>query len=149
MKLKICSFCGKETILWKANPKACKECWAKHKPKVESEAKKESIKKRTESIKSSGAYYKRAIGQNIIDNKGKCLCDNCKAVIYPANGSNVSHIISKGSNAALYHHKLNNFILCFDCEQKFSNEGKRSEMNIFKEYEHRKELLNNEFYTNN
>jgi hypothetical protein len=31
MKLKECSFCGKETILWKANPKACKECWLKYK----------------------------------------------------------------------------------------------------------------------
>ena len=29
MKLKICSICGKETILWKSNPKCCKNCWLK------------------------------------------------------------------------------------------------------------------------
>ena len=29
MKLKTCSVCGKETMLWKSNPKACKECWLK------------------------------------------------------------------------------------------------------------------------
>ena len=31
MKLKECSFCHKETILWKANPKACKQCWLQYK----------------------------------------------------------------------------------------------------------------------
>ena len=32
MKLKTCSFCKEDKLLWKANPKACKECWAKFKP---------------------------------------------------------------------------------------------------------------------
>ena len=31
MKLKECSFCHKETILWKATPKACKQCWLQYK----------------------------------------------------------------------------------------------------------------------
>jgi len=31
MKLKTCSFCKEDKLLWKANPKACKECWAKYK----------------------------------------------------------------------------------------------------------------------
>ena len=31
MKLKTCSFCKEDKMLWKANPKACKECWAKFK----------------------------------------------------------------------------------------------------------------------
>lgn len=148
MKLKFCSECGKETVLWKSSPKLCKNCAGKLSPKRESESKKDSIKRRTESIKSSGNYYKKAIAQNIIDNKGKCLCDNCKHEIVTPSGSNVSHIVSKGNNATLYHHELNNFILCFDCEQKFSNEGKRIEMNIFQEIEYRKELLNNQYYTN-
>lgn len=29
MKLKECSICNKQTVLWKSNPKACKECWLK------------------------------------------------------------------------------------------------------------------------
>ena len=29
MKLKECSVCKKQTMLWKSNPKACKECWLK------------------------------------------------------------------------------------------------------------------------
>lgn len=29
MKLKECSICKKQTVLWKSNPKACKECWLK------------------------------------------------------------------------------------------------------------------------
>lgn len=31
VRKKICSFCGDLVVLWKANPKACKDCWAKHK----------------------------------------------------------------------------------------------------------------------
>lgn len=30
-KLKICSVCGKESILWKSNPKMCKDCVGKAK----------------------------------------------------------------------------------------------------------------------
>ena len=29
MKLKECSICKEQTILWKSNPKACKSCWLK------------------------------------------------------------------------------------------------------------------------
>jgi hypothetical protein len=41
MKLKICSFCNKETILWKANPKACKQCWLQYKAQDSSSNPKE------------------------------------------------------------------------------------------------------------
>jgi len=41
MKLKECSFCNKETILWKANPKACKQCWLQYKAQESSSNLKE------------------------------------------------------------------------------------------------------------
>ena len=154
VKLKICSFCGKPSRLWKANPKSCAICWQKNKPKTEDKTLNKSIAKRTESIKESSNYYKKAIAQNIINNKGKCLCDECKQPIKAPTGRNCCHIIGRGANEKLYHHPLNNFILgkgemfgeC-SCGAKFDDMGLKSEMNIFKEYEHRRELLNNEFYT--
>ena len=154
MKVKYCSECGFPKI-WSKN--LCRTCYYKsdhyknkhptfNKPQLPHPIKKVSDK-RSGQITENKKYYKRAIGENIIKNKGKCRCENCNVEIYPASGSNVSHIIGKGANSALYLHPLNHFILCFECEQMFSNEGKRSEMKIFAEYEHRRELLNNEFYT--
>ena len=42
MKLKICSFCQKETVLWKANPKACKTCWAQFKASQANDSSKQA-----------------------------------------------------------------------------------------------------------
>jgi len=160
MKVKYCSECGFPKI-WSKN--LCRTCYYKSdyyknkhpnfKPSQPSNPIKKVSEKRSGQIVENKKYYKRAIGENIIKNKGKCCCDNCGYVIKYPDGKNVSHIVSQGANSALYHHPLNHFILgttlkgeC-NCEQKFSDEGKRSEMKIFAEYEHRRELLNNEFYT--
>ena len=58
MKLKTCSFCKEDKLLWKANPKACKECWAKYKASESSSAPKpynlpqkdKSVLKRIKSV---------------------------------------------------------------------------------------------------
>ena len=50
MKLKECSFCHKETILWKANPKACKQCWLQYKAsETSSQPKQYNVSKTKES----------------------------------------------------------------------------------------------------
>lgn len=164
-KLKICSVCEKPSILWKSSPKMCRECAvrsvhksdeykAKHPKQTFAEAistpqiKKVSDKKKLE-IKESGNYYKKAIGQNIIDNNGKCLCENCKQQIKVPTGRNCCHIIGKGADLTLYYHPLNNFILgkgevfneC-SCGWLFDESGKKDTLNIYAEYLHRKELLN-------
>ena len=54
MKLKECSICNKQTVLWKSNPKACKECWLKIKAQ-ESLSQTEGIK---EPKKSKGRSYR-------------------------------------------------------------------------------------------
>lgn len=106
-----------------------------------------SKKKRMEAIKESGIFYRRAIEENMIKYGGKCRCEECHEVISRPTGSNVSHLISKGANAALYFHSLNYFIFCFRCEQLFSNEGKRSTMNVYPVFLNRHELLNKEHYS--
>jgi hypothetical protein len=52
MKLKICSFCNKETILWKANPKACKQCWLQYKAQESSSHPKEYNVSKTKQSRS-------------------------------------------------------------------------------------------------
>lgn len=39
MKLKICSICERETVLWKSSPKLCKNCWLKIKASEPSKSK--------------------------------------------------------------------------------------------------------------
>lgn len=111
--------------------------------------------KKKEHMKESGNYYRRAIAENIIKNKGRVCCDNCDKEIKNASGKNVSHIISSASNSTLYHHPLNHFILghalkdeC-NCEQQFSDQGKRHTMKIYQEFLTRHEQLNREYYARN
>lgn len=155
MKLKTCAYPGcTSNHIWKKSlckyhsqkltpPKLLKRVAIKAKPFKQSD---KSKKKQMEAIKDANVYYKKAIAQNIINNKGKCLCDECGSEILNPTGSNVSHLISKGANAALYFHTLNHFIFCFDCEQLFSNMGKREMMNIYAQFEVTHELLNNQYY---
>lgn len=105
-------------------------------------------------IQESKEYYMRAIMANIQKNHGKCLCDNCDERINHPTGSNVSHIIGAGANKTLYHDDENHFILgnimkgdrC-NCEQLFSDEGKRQSMRIYPLFVERWERLNNKYYT--
>ena len=58
MKLKTCSFCKEDKLLWKANPKACQPCWAKYKASESSSSPKpinlpqkdKSVLKRIKSV---------------------------------------------------------------------------------------------------
>ena len=58
MKLKTCSFCKEDKLLWKSSPKACKTCWAKYKSSESSSSPKpynlqqkdESVLKRIKSV---------------------------------------------------------------------------------------------------
>lgn len=106
--------------------------------------KKISKKKSAEIVKSK-AYYELAINQNKKQNRGKCICENCGDEIKNPTGRNVSHIISGGANSALYLDMLNHFILCFFCENTWTNEDKTT-MGIYEESEIRKEKLNHKYY---
>ena len=88
MKLKICSFCQKETILWKANPKACKQCWLQYKaseplsqPKTYKVSKtKQSPLKRIKSVstkKLNELNEYRVIRDRYLKNNPVCEYPNC------------------------------------------------------------------------
>lgn len=57
--------------------------------------------KQRAKIKLNKEYYAKAIESNKKLNNGVCVCENCPKVISNPTGSNVSHIISAGANAAL------------------------------------------------
>jgi hypothetical protein len=105
---------------------------------------KKPIKKVSEKgkvkMKESNNYYRMAIGINIVKNKGKCICEECgEEILYPV-GANVSHIISKGANPALYTNMLNHKILCVKHHQMWET-GDRKSMNIYEECINIKEQL--------
>jgi 5-methylcytosine-specific restriction endonuclease McrA len=101
--------------------------------------------KQSKKIKSANNYYSKAIQDNINRNQGKCICENCKEPIHHPTGSNVSHIVAKGRNEALYLDKLNHFILCQGCECIWTN-GERSKMGIYAESQERKVTLLRKHY---
>lgn len=101
--------------------------------------------KQRAKIKLNKEYYAKSIANNIKLNNGVCVCENCPKEITNPTGSNVSHIISAGSNSALYLDKLNHFILCAACEGVWSMHDKTT-MNIYPESEERRIKLNNKYY---
>jgi len=139
MKLKQCSKCGKTTKLWKANPPLCKYC-SSGGVKIA-----KITEKKKDFIKMSKAYYSLAITKNKLSNGGKCICEECGNEIKSPSGRNVSHIISGGSNIALYLEPTNNFILCAKCENIWTNISPSS-MKIWGEAQERKEKLNLKYY---
>ena len=78
-------------------------------------------------------------------NKGRCICEECNIEIKEPKGMNVSHIISKGSNVALYLEPLNSYVLCVPCHQKWEF-GDRVSMKIYPEAMERKERLTHKYY---
>lgn len=68
--------------------------------------------KRKKTMKEDKNYYRLAIAQSIVKNKGKCVCEECGVLIVEPSGMNVSHILSKGAWPEYYHHALNHNILC-------------------------------------
>jgi hypothetical protein len=101
--------------------------------------------KQRAKIKLNKEYYAKAIESNKKLNNGVCVCENCPKVISNPTGSNVSHIISAGANAALYLDKLNHFILCAACEGVWTMQDKTT-MNIYPKSEERRIKLNNKYY---
>ena len=67
MKLKECSICNKQTVLWKANPKACKECWLKMKAQESSSETKPY--KLPEKKKSSSYRIKSVSDKKLVELK--------------------------------------------------------------------------------
>jgi hypothetical protein len=104
--------------------------------------------KQRAKIKLNKEYYAKSIANNIKLNNGVCVCENCPTIIKTPTGSNVSHIISAGANAALYLDKLNHFILCEICEAIWTMHDKTT-MNIYPESEERRIKLNHKYYNKN
>jgi hypothetical protein len=107
--------------------------------------KKVSDKQKSRII-ANKSYYAQEIARHLEENKGQCPCENCGVEIIEPSGRNVSHIISGSANSALYHHPLNRFILCHDCERIWTNEDK-TKLKIYHSSEERMIDLKNFYYT--
>ena len=116
----------------------------------ENKGKVKKIKKVSDKQKSriiaNKSYYAQEIARHMEENKGQCPCENCGVEIINPSGRNVSHIISGSANSALYHHPLNRFILCHDCERIWTNEDK-TKLKIYHSSEERMIDLKNFYYT--
>jgi len=102
--------------------------------------------KQKNRIVANKSYYAQEIARHQEENKGQCPCENCGVEIINPSGRNVSHIIAGSSNSALYHHPLNRFILCHDCERIWTNEDK-TKLKIYHSSEERMIDLKNFYYT--
>lgn len=141
-KHKLCACgCGKTGPLYAK--KMLKYCYFRKFP--QKPIKKVSTKK-IGQIKDSNNYYKKKIGINIIENKGKCKCENCDAVIENPTGRNVSHIIGAGANTTLYLDLENSYILCDKCEAEWTS-GSRINMMIWPKALLVRQKLNLKYYT--
>jgi hypothetical protein len=137
-KKKICKECNKLDYLFSKG--RCKACASK------SYAKTPKISDKTkDNIKVNKIYYQVQIDTNKAKNKGKCICEECGCEIKTPSGKNVSHIISKGSNVALYLEPTNNFVLCVAHHHQWEF-GDRKSMNIYEEAMERKEALTRKYY---
>lgn len=133
--------CGKDGWIMTRSRGLCSSC--------ESGRKKRSVikKKAPKNIGENKKYYAKKITENILANKGRCICENCDAEIKHPKGMNVSHIISAGANIALYHEIENSFILCLRCEDTWTCRDKTT-MRIYEESERRRIELTHRYYTN-
>lgn len=140
-KLKICGCgCGKEGYIYAR--KMLKECDRRVNPPKQL---KKVSKKQLGKIKENGNYYRAAIAQNIIRNKGKCRCDECGSEIKEPKGRNVAHIVSAGANAALYLEPENNNVLCLDCVI-WEESGDRTTMKLYQQREDVRQRLTAKYY---
>ena len=75
------------------------------------------------------------------------VCEHCGRPIRLPSAYNVSHIISRGSDARMSHDPRNVNILCVDCHFMFEHTTTRSRMNplFVEKNERRKELLKKEY----
>ena len=75
------------------------------------------------------------------------VCENCgKPIRYPW-ATNVSHILSRGSNPALSHDPRNTNILCWECHEKWEHKNTRDQLNpwFVEKNERRIEKLKREY----
>lgn len=153
MKIKTCSNCQNDFIPHLSS-KTCDVCKrteyynkaqerAKNKPK---KAIKRVSDKQKSRIVANKDYYVQEIARHMQESKGLCPCENCGVEITNPSGRNVSHIIAGSANSALYHHPLNRFILCHDCERVWTNEDK-TKLKIYHTSEERMIDLKNFYYT--
>jgi hypothetical protein len=132
-KLKECSVCKKPSILWKSNPKMCKDCAGKAKPKGETITQAEK-----EFKKELNVFF---ASQTLVM---PYLCDNCNQLLKAFNTFErracIAHIIPKSGKQAVGFptvatHPQNKLFLCAKggCHNSWDNKGAedRAGMNCY------------------
>lgn len=126
-KKKICKGCNTEQYLFSKG--YCQRC-----------APKKQIKKTNKNAKRNQDFYDKAL----LESEGKD-CENCGCPIPFPSATNVSHIVTKGSNSFLRSHPLNYFYLCHSCHFTYDH-GDRASMRIYDEAVRRKQIMTREYY---
>jgi hypothetical protein len=126
-KKKICKGCDTEQYLFSKG--YCQRC-----------APKKQIKKQNKNAKRNQDFYELAL----LESKGKA-CEECGCDIPFPSATNVSHIVTKGSNSFVRSHSLNYFYLCHGCHFTYDF-GDRASMRIYDEALRRKQIIIKEYY---
>lgn len=80
----------------------------------------------------------------LLESEGK-RCEECDCEIPFPSATNVSHIVTKGSNSFVRDHPLNYFYLCHRCHFTYDF-GDRASMRIYDEALRRKQIITREYY---
>jgi len=126
-KKKICKGCDTEQYLFSKG--YCQRC-----------APKKQIKKQNKNAKRNQDFYNKAL----LESEGK-RCEECDCEIPFPSATNVSHIVTKGSNSFVRSHPLNYFYLCHGCHFTYDH-GDRASMRIYDEALRRKQIITREYY---
>lgn len=143
-KLKICSDCGKPSVLWKSNPKLCKNCAGKVKAQEQGGNR---ISRLPKQLTEEEKHHKDLVNAMF---KGQALimpinCMNCKkplrAVKEFAKRCVTAHILPKAEFPEIASEKLNTFFLgaaligVCSCHDDWDRKGKqyRTTMKIYPE----------------
>jgi uncharacterized protein with PIN domain len=126
-KKKICKGCDTEQYLFSKG--YCQRC-----------APKKQIKKQNKNAKRNQDFYNKAL----LESEGK-RCEECDCEIPFPSATNVSHIVTKGSNSFVRSHPLNYFYLCHGCHFNYDH-GDRASMRIYDEALRRKQIITREYY---
>ena len=126
-KKKICKGCDTEQYLFSKG--YCQRC-----------APKKQIKKQNKNAKRNQDFYELAL----LESKGK-RCEECDCDIPFPSATNISHIVTKGSNSFVRSHPLNYFYLCHGCHFTYDF-CDRASMRIYDEALRRKQIIIKEYY---
>ena len=126
-KKKICKGCETEQYLFSKG--YCQRC-----------APKKQIKKSNKNAKRNSDFYEMALSES-----KERVCENCDCQIPFPSATNVSHIVTKGSNSFVRSHPLNYFYLCLGCHHVYDF-GDRISMRIYPESLRRKQIIIREYY---